>query len=297
MVAKLKNSGIFAMFVASVIFSFSALLLKVCSPYFDLIELVFFRSLVGVTYFLVYFKIRGINPLGNRRNILLLRGFFGFCGLSLYYFTIRYIPLADTVVLNRLSPIFVIILSAYLLDERITKKHFYLAGLAFAGVMLIAKPESSIMQLAALTGVGSAIASALAYIAIKKASVTEHVSVIVFYFFAVALVLSTPFAGYSIFVNWQQTAAIAPKLWLAMLGMIALSITAQLFMTRSYSLSQAGKASLVTYISVFSAAILAYLFFQEIPDSWSIFGGLLILLATGLVSTIKTRQPPASPKH
>ncbi len=286
----LKNSGVVSMVVASAIFSFSSLLVKFCLKHFSSMELVFARSFLGFLYFLVYFRVRGIRMLGGRRGILLLRGFFGFCGLSMYFFTVGRIELASAVVLNRLSPLLLIILSAYLLHERVDARHFLLGGLAFAGVILIAKPGTDVMETAALAGVGSALASALAYITVKKASATEHVSVIVFYFFWVASLLSAPFAFMEFGLRWREQLSLPFSVYAAVFGMAALSVTAQLFMTRSYRLSQASKAGLVTYVSVFLSALLGWWFFSEIPDVWSVAGGVMILIATGLVGTLRERE-------
>jgi len=82
-------------------------------PHIPAFELILFRSVISLvlSYGLIHYK--GLNPLGNNRKFLLLRGFFGMLSLTTFFFTLQKLPLASAVTLQYLSPIFTVLFAVF----------------------------------------------------------------------------------------------------------------------------------------------------------------------------------------
>ena len=125
-----------------------------------------------------------------------------------------------------------------------------------------------------LSNVGIAIlgafGSAIAYVIVKKLSVTEDSSVIIFYFPLVALPLSLLLIGDDF---------VMPDLTLTFLLILVGVFTqiGQLGLTKAMQTQAAGKASAYAYVQIVFSIILGVIFFNETPSLWTYAGGLLIV--------------------
>ncbi len=269
--------AIILMLLAQFSFSIMDLFIKIAVKRIGVFETVFFRGLFTMVIVLVIILFSRISIWGKNKKLLILRGVFGFLGLICYVFGIYYLKLANAVLLNRSSPIFVVIFSAILLKEKITKKQLLALFLAFFGVINIIKPGIEINFIAGIVGLISALFSGLAYIVVKKLSYYNSPYTIVFYFTLVTTLMTSPILP----LNF----VIPTKNLLLVLMVIGISSTlAQVLMTYSYKKGDAGKVSIVSYTSVLFSAIWGYVFFKEMEDTQSIIGGILIILSCILLS-------------
>jgi drug/metabolite transporter (DMT)-like permease len=86
-----------------------------------------------------------------------------------YFFALAILPLATAVTLNYTSPLFVAVLLAWWLRERVGKSLFAAVGLGFIGVILLLQPTLQPEQWAgALAGLGSGLIASLAYINVRE---------------------------------------------------------------------------------------------------------------------------------
>lgn len=277
-----KNSGLINMLLASFFFSLTAALIKYCAALWTSMELVFLRSFIGFLYLLPLLLWRRRSLLGRRTDLLLWRGLFGFLGLALYFYALTRIEIATAILLNSMSPLFLLLLSGRLLGERVTTKHFLLTALALLGVVLIAKPHRGAIDAGVVAGLTSALFSAMAYIMVKKASRSENDTVIVFSFAWVASLLASPFFLYGAWHSGSHWLSAPGSLFGALLAMSVAVTLGQFFMTRAYRLGQASNVGLASYAGVMLAGLFGYLFYEEVPDRSSAAGAMLILVAIAL---------------
>ncbi|RFU27793.1 hypothetical protein B7463_g8530, partial [Scytalidium lignicola] len=83
-------------------------------------------------------------PLGARkvRWLLVLRGLSGFFGVYGTYYALRYLPIAETVVISFLAPAVASYGCYFLLHEPFARSSQYASLIALIGVLLIARPTS-----------------------------------------------------------------------------------------------------------------------------------------------------------
>jgi len=266
-------------------FSLMSLFVKWAGQTLPTLEVVLARGVVLTVVTWLWLRRRGLDPWGNRRDLLLLRGLLGFVALTCFYYAVIHIPLADATVIQYTNPVWTALIAALLLGERI--RGIEGAGIAagFAGVVLIARPPFLFGGAAAgldPVDVGIALAGALfsaaAYVTVRKLGETEEPLVIVFYFALVNAVAAVPAAA---------PVAVWPDLtgWVLLLAVGLSTQVAQVFMTEGLKRERAGRAMSVAYLQILFAAVWGALFFEEIPDAWVVAGAVLVMGGTFLTGT------------
>jgi drug/metabolite transporter (DMT)-like permease len=249
---------------------------------FPLIEIVFFRSLPIVIFSIIILKNKNIAIVGNNRKLLFLRGLLGSLAMSGYYYTCTVMLLADAIILDQLIPFFVIILSVVFLKEKINVQQVPIILIALLGSLLVAKPGFRVNQFPVIVGLSSAIIGAIAHTIVRILRKTDHPLVIVNYFGMVSGFLS-------LISMFLQKNFVVPNLMnLIFMTFVGISsLGAQYFMTKAYQMAPANLVSLYLYLQIFFGVFLANIFFQEIPDIFSIIGINLIIFSSYFYYKIK----------
>ncbi len=282
---KLNSLNKFNLVFASFFFSLMTLCVKNIDKRIPIYELVFFRSLLSLSITLFIIKIKNINPWGENRPLLILRGLLGTSALFCIFYAIRNMPLSLSTVIQYTYPIFISIFAGILINEKITRKLFFALIIGWTGILLILNPNqlSNINVLIDNTSVSIAflgsIFTALAYITVKKLSFTEDVYVIIEYFPLVSLITLSPI----VLINW-----ITPN-WYELIWIIGIGIFTQLgqtFLTIGLKNLPASEASTINYLQVLFGSIWGLLFFSEVINITFVLGALLVLLGT-IISTTK----------
>jgi drug/metabolite transporter (DMT)-like permease len=258
------------MLISTVAFSFMQLCVKFLN-HLPTHELILFRSVISLVLSLGYLLPKGINPLGNNRKFLLLRGIFGVTALSLFFITLQNIPLASAVTIQYLSPIFTAIIAIFLLGERMKKVQWLFFLLAFVGVAMLKGFDERVSVFYLVLGLISAFFAGAAYNCIRMVKDTDHPLVVVLYFPMVA----TPIMLVLSYFNW-----VSPIGWdwaiILLLGVF--TQVGQVFMTKALQAEKANVVASLKYLGSIYALIFGYFIFDEAYDFVSILGILLILL-------------------
>lgn len=269
------------MIIASLFFSFMAVSIKSVKG-IPLMEIVFFRNLPIVLFSTIILKSKNIFIFGNDKKLLFLRGFLGSLAMSGYYYTCTAMVLADAITLDQLIPFFVIILSVVLLKEKITRQQVPIILIALLGGLLVIKPGFRGNQFPAIVGLGSAIIGSITHIVVRVLRKTDHPLVIVNYFGMISGLLSL------ISIFFQKSFVVPDLMNLFFMTLVGISSWgAQYFMAKAYQMTPASLASLFLYLQIFFGIFLANIFFQEIPDFFSIIGITLIICSSYLYYKIK----------
>lgn len=254
-------------------------------------EIVFFRSLINLVLLTPWvWSYSWLVEFKKEPRALLLRGIAGCISIFLYYYAIEHLTLANAAMLNHAAPLIVLVISSTFLGEKLSTLAVMFVALAFVGVTLILKPSflleghTNIEQIAGLAGFASAFSAAIAYVSIKVATRTIDSKFIVFSFAAVATVISMPFAliGFIAPTSWE---------WFAIASCGLAATAAQICMTIGYSRLPASVASPILLLTVVFAAGFGWVLFGEIPDRWSILGGILVALGLTGAYRYRYRSP------
>ncbi len=259
--------------LASLLFAGMGVAVRFASAELPTEMVVFLRNLLGLIALLPWLIGGGWQALGTRRLAAhLFRAVSGLTAMYCFFYALAHLQLAEAVILNYSSPLFIALFALLLLGERANSRVTGAIIIGFVGVGLIVKPGYGVWSQAALVGVAAGVFTALAMVGIRRLASTEPIRRIVFYF----CLFGTLFSALPLFWSWQ-----APSL--AVLAVMALAggaaTLAQLLLTKSYSLIPAAQVGPYTYASVLFAALFGWLLWGETPDSATCFGAILITLA------------------
>lgn len=165
---------------AMVSFSASSALGKLASDQVSFSQVVLARGLVGLVILGAVAWRRKLSLAGVNRRLLVLRGVCGTTAMLLYFWALSEIPVADTMLLNQTTPVFVLPLAAFFLKERISWKHGVLVALALAGVIMVIRPTGGAISAAGVVALLSAFFAACAYVVVRRLARTDHPLTIVF---------------------------------------------------------------------------------------------------------------------
>jgi len=256
-------------------------------------EILFFRSAIGLLFVLPLFARNPLEPFRTKRpGMHLLRGAVGAVGNACFFWTITHMLLADAMALQFSRPLFMIPLAVFLLGETVGLRRTAVAAVGFAGIMLYARPFTGGFEPDAFVGALGALAGGLVVICIKRLATTEPTRVIMFYYaFWNALFAAVPL----VFI-W-----VTPDLiQLALLIVIGfLGISGQSLITHGLTMGDATVLVPLDYSRIVYSAAIGYLLFGEVPGPWSFVGMALIVAASlYLVLTEKSaKAKPAGPRR
>ena len=253
-------------------------------------EVVLARAIVSVALSWWLLQRAGVDPWGQRRGLLILRGAIGTTALLCVYAALAQLPMASATVLQYLYPTITALLAWLMLGERIGKRVLLAIGLGWTGVVLVGQPAGllqgagALSPLAVLIALAGALFTSLAYVSVRSLGNSEHPLVIVFYFPLVALPLSLPLVALDPVLPTPSE-----LLWLVGVGVF--TQVGQVYLTRGLTALPAAQATAISYVQVAFAGLWGWLVFGESIDGWTVAGAVLVLAAM-LVSL--RRSPPSA---
>ncbi len=269
------------MLLATFFFAMMNIMVKYI-PRVGAIEIVFFRSVVSLIMSYAVLRRQKIEPWGNNKKWLIIRGAAGSAGLLFFFTTIQLMPLGSAIAIQYMSPMFTSLLGIFIVKEKVKPLQWLFFAIAFAGVIAIQGFDPRVTNTQALVGIMGALSAGLAYNSIRKLKDSEHPMVIIFYFPLVTI----PVTGVYLLTNWLQ-----PSLFelIILLGIGVVTQFAQYFLTKAYQSDSLSKISSVQYIGIVIAIALGYLLFDESYDLNSGMGIIIIIMAVILNVWYKNR--------
>ncbi len=214
----------------------------------------------------------------DKKNLpdLLGRSICGTVGILCNFYAIDHIALADASMLNKLSPLFAVIFSYFMLKEKITPVQITAIAAAFVGVLLIMKPGGIAAEesIAAAVGFMGGMGAGIAYTFVRKMRGRERGSFIVFFFSAFSCAITLPY----LILKY------APMTFLQFFFLIMAGLSAaggQFTITAAYSHAPASEISVFDYTQIIFVSLLGFFVFGEIPDILSVTG-YIIICAVGI---------------
>ena len=276
------EKGIMYMVLSSVFFALMVGAVKFLGD-IPIAEKIFFRNLVGIFFALFIINKNDKQIRANNLNMVLVRSFIGVLGILSYFYSISQMKMADAVILNKTSPFFVMIFASLFLNEKIRKPQIFSLGFAVVGATFVIKPSFSSEMIPALVALSAGILSGISYTLLRHLRKTDSSETIVLSFCAFSTLATLPFLFWGGFVIPDLKEAFA----LLALGVFA--VIAQLFVTQAYRYSEAGEVSIYAYTNIVFSALIGLIFFQEMLDPLSLFGGSVII-AAGFINFYAARM-------
>lgn len=273
----LRQGATYAIYAAAA-FALTGVCVKQASATASNEVIVFFRCAVSLAALMPWALRRGLGVLKTRRpGGHLLRAAFGCAAMYCFFYTIAHLQLAEAMLLTYSTPLWIPFIAWLWIDEKPPMVAVAASGLGLIGLAMIVKPGSAhIDWLAGLIGVAAGVFAGCAMVNIRRISDTEPAERIVFYFAALATLIS------AVPLLWAWRSPDLPTLGL-LVGAGLTATVGQLYLTRAYGCAPAARVSPFTYMSVIFSALLAWLLWGERMDGWSILGSLIVVATCVLV--------------
>lgn len=269
--------GIGYILMSMTAFSVMNVFAKKLTGHYDVLQIVFFRSLfvmlpcaVVMAFQRQWSLFRTDNPRSH-----LWRGFIGGCCMLCVFYSFKLLPLADAVAIGFLGPSFATVAAMILLRER-AGWHRWVAIIAgLVGVVIMAHPGTTTID---RMGLSVALLGSVLYgftmVWVRKLGRTEPAMTTVWFFgvfSTVAMALSLPWV-------WQ-TPSWGDFVQLALTGIFA--FVGQLYVTKAYQYAPASLISPFNYTTLIWAVLFGFIFWDEVP-SWQILLGAFVVIVAGV---------------
>ena len=244
---------------------------------YPLSEVLLFRYLFASLFFwLILFHTTGLSGLLTRRPLdHAIRSISGVVSLGLLYFAITRIPIADATALAYAAPIFITLMSIFLLGENIGLRRWLAVVTGFIGVLLIARPEAEGFDIGVVAAATSAFTGALVAIWLRKLSSSENPVTIGIYYNNLGSLVCLVWVLMS---GWLMPRG---EDLLLFLGFGLGCGLQQWLLTVSFRYAEASLLAPFEYLAMVFAAIVGFVFWGEIPvlTTWL---GAAVIAASGI---------------
>lgn len=283
--------------VAAVIcFSSNDVIIKFLSGGYPLYQLVFMRSVIGLTFILMVVAplSGGWTMLRTRRlGIHIVRGlcvvFANFC----FFLGLAALPLAEAVAIFFVSPLVITVFSVIFLGETVGARRWLAVFFGLAGVLIVLRPGTEAFQIASVLPLLAAIGYAALHILTRRIGATENAVAMAFYiqttFIVVAGVAGVFTAGGQYETFDHPSLEFLLRGWsmpgwrdLALIGLLGLtSSLGGITISQAYRRSEAAFVAPFEYVAMPLAVFWGLTLFGEWPDpvAWL---GIILIIGSGL---------------
>lgn len=276
--------GIGLMLLGILLFSINDALGKWLVGTYSVGAVLLFRSIAAILLLLPFIRrdggLAGLRK-APRPGLQLLRVGLTTVEVAFFYWSVRYLPLADVMTFYLAGPIYVTAMSAVFLKEHVDRARWIAILVGFAGVVIVLQPSPATFSWPALIAITGSLFFAVLMIVTRQLRGSADSALLAF---------STGGA-------LAAGAVVAPFAWvtpspldfalLSLLGIVALF--ASLCVNRSLKLAPASVVVPYQYTMILWAVVFGYVFFDDEPEL-HVLAGAAIVMAAGLFILLRERR-------
>jgi drug/metabolite transporter (DMT)-like permease len=210
------------------------------------------------------------------------RAAFLILGTICFFWSLKYLPIADTLAIYFVQPILVTALSPFLLGENVGIRRWITVALGFIGVLIIIRPGLKELNPGVFLAFGAGLCSASYLLLTRRMKGSVNAMVTSFqtsFIGAIPLTLALPFL-------WSN---VSTAQFAMLIGIGFIAILGHYMITRAYDLAEASLLSPLGYTEMINAVVCGYVFFSDFPDAWT-FVGVSILMGCAFYISLRERR-------
>ncbi|MGB7318779.1 MAG: DMT family transporter [Planktotalea sp.] len=273
--------GVFWMVVTGLCFVAVTALVKINGPRIPAAEAAFLRYSLGLIFLIPIFGALRRTRLEPRVwRLFAVRGGFHTFGVTLWFFSMTQISIAEVTAMNYLTPVYVTIAAALFLGEKLAMRRLIAVLCALVGAVIILRPGFRELSVGHFAMLAAALVFCVSYLTAKLLADAVPASIVVAMLSITVTIGLAPLA-YAVWIppTWHEV---------AMLFAVACFATAGHYtMTLAFASAPLTVTQPVTFLQLVWAVSLGYFAFGEDVDIWVVVGGFVIL---GSVSFITWRE-------
>lgn len=229
-------------------------------------------------------KERGNLLIARRKGLVIVRGACMLIMMLLITTALQRMPVAEVTAIQFLAPLLVTLFAKYILGETIGWVRGLCVAAGFAGVLLIARPAGHLDVIGIACVFLAAVMDAAYQLLSRLLGNTER-SVVMLYYSALVSVVCLSLGLPGFWINFEPTRLdVVLFLWLGFVGGIG-----HFVFTSAYRHTPASALAPLSYLQLFWAGLLGWLFFDHLPSGMSLAGMVVIVAAGGIAAVLGRR--------
>lgn len=279
-----RYQGVPEIILTSFYLSIMVALIRDLGKDYHIFFIVLMRNIFGAIFLIPKF-IKHQKSLFSSKNIYLhfLRSANGTASMFLWFYAIILLPISEAISLSFLTPLITTLASSYFLKEKVNKNIFIACFVSFIGVLIILRPGFNEFKIGYIFCFGSILLWTLSNLMVKTMTRTDKTRNIVAQMTIYMLIFSIPFAlPYLKPINFI---GILKFIIIGFLSNQCYRLIAQAYKKNDLAILQPFDFSRLIF-----ASLIAFIFFNEIPDLFVFLGSLVILF--GMVIGLKKQKKP-----
>jgi drug/metabolite transporter (DMT)-like permease len=212
-----------------------------------------------------------------------LRGSLFLCGAALMIASLHLLPLSLVTVVLFSSPLFVGLISAPLLGERVQAYQWIAIAVGFVGVLMIVQPGTRGAEWIVALPVLTALSNAVRDVITRRLSRTESSMSMLFW----SGVIVSVGGAFTIAFGWKAI-ELESGLWFLAAGLS--NALAHFMVIEAFRLGNAAIVAPFRYSALLWALLIGFLVWREVPDAWMLAGAAVVVCA-GLYMLRQSTRP------
>lgn len=281
-----------ALFVIGAMLSFTTMAIMGREVGQDLqtFEIMTYRSVIGIILVVCIAAYFGtLNQITTERfGLHALRNIFHFTGQNLWFYAVLYIPLSQLFAFEFATPLWIAILAPIFLGERVTQLRVIGILLGFLGILIVARPDMSTINLATLAAFGCAIFFAGTSITTKLLTRQDSLTCILFWLVVIQLVFglaASMWDGEITLPEWHHWP------YLIVIGICGLA--AHFCLTNALALADATFVAPLEFLRLPLVAVVGFYLYDE-ALLWTVFAGSLLVFGGNYLNIIAQKRQAAA---
>tara|TARA_B100000902_G_scaffold2533_2_gene3216 strand:+ start:10820 stop:11677 length:858 start_codon:yes stop_codon:yes gene_type:complete len=249
---------------------------KEISLQIDTFEILFYRSVIGVSIILFFLIKKDLLHEINLKEIRthLKRNIAHFTGQNLWLYALASITLAEVTSLEFTMPIWIVLFSYLMLNEQLDKYKILCVFIGFIGVLITVRPDIESINLGLIAAAISAIAFALTNIYTRRLTSTESTLTILFFLTTIQLIFGfiTSLLDGKLDMPTKENIV-----WIVVIGFAGLG--AHYCITTALSLAPPTVVAPIDLLRLPIVVLIGVFFYSEQGDIFIYVGAALIIFA------------------
>ena len=231
----------------------------------------FFGSLMALPFALQADGLKAFMP--KPAGFQILRGLLLGTATFSFFTALKYMPIADTMAIFYVEPLILVVLSFFLLGEKLDLQRVLAVVVGFLGTLIIIRPGFAELNQGVFFALSAGLSFALYLIVTRKVA-------------GISKAITTTFQTSAI--GAIMVSGLMPSLWVMpttaqwglMLALAAIAFTGHYLITRAYDHAEASLLAPLAYTEIIMSIFAGWMFFSDLPDRWTMLGiGILVACA------------------
>jgi len=274
---KERLAGLAAMVAAVACFAFMDAGLKVLSAHYSPVQGAALRGLSALPIVFIWaLAVGGAGQLLRVRwGLHLIRGVLSVAMLTTFMFALQGFSLTKAYALFFVAPLIIVILSIFVLGERVQRVQWIAIAVGFAGVLIAAEPDvGALGWWRTLAILGTAVCYALSNVLVRIISRTDSTESMVFWMTCMLAIGASALA----LPAWKP---VLEQHYLLILGVAVTGALGQWGITFAFRHSSPASAASLEYSALAWGMLIDFVFWSVTPG-WRTLAGAAVIISSGI---------------